>query len=121
MQQLQPLTDEELALLASIERDWDKLDPMARTFVDVPRRLFDYGLVARHDNGCLIISDGGKRALFQRRCSRCLAQIELGDGTPGDEDALRWLERAAFIKRESESDDAPRYSVTRRGQMWRDN
>ena len=76
----------------------------------MPRRLFEFGLVARQPDGELSLSKQGERALFQHKCVAALGQIDQGCG-PLDGSVERWLTSSGFIA------GAP-LKMTKRGQLW---
>jgi len=79
----------------------------------MPRRLFEFGLVARQPDGELSLSKQGERALFQHKCVTVLGQLgqlEQGRGAL-DGSVERWLKSSGFIA------GAP-FKITKRGQLW---
>ncbi len=78
----------------------------------MPRRLFEFGLVARQPDGELSLSKQGERALFQHKCVSVLGQLE--DGGALDGSVERWLLSSGFIA------GAPA-KMTKRGQLWLDS
>jgi len=78
----------------------------------MPRRLFEFGLVARQPDGELSLSKQGERALFQHKCVTVLGQID--GGGPLDGSVERWLVSSGFIAGSPSK-------ITRRGQLWLDS
>ena len=102
------LNQDEMDVLLALEQgQWrgalEKEAPM-------PRRLFEFGLVARQPDGELSLSKQGERALFQHKCVTVLGQLEDGCGAL-DGSVERWLLSSGFIA------GAPS-KITRRGQLW---
>ncbi|MDQ2822551.1 MAG: hypothetical protein M3Y65_19595 [Pseudomonadota bacterium] len=109
------LNQDEMDVLLALEQgQWrgalEKEAPM-------PRRLFEFGLVARQPDGELSLSKQGERALFQHKCVAVLGQI--GASSAAADDALdgsveRWLVSSGFIA------GTPN-KITKRGQLWLDS
>jgi len=76
----------------------------------MPRRLFEFGLVARQPDGELSLSKQGERALFQHKCVAVLGQLGQGNGAL-DGSVERWLMSSGFIAGSPSK-------ITRRGQLW---
>ena len=76
----------------------------------MPRRLFEFGLVARQPDGELNLSKQGERALFQHKCVTVLGELEQGRGEL-DGSVERWLMSSGFIA------GSP-FKITKRGQLW---
>lgn len=109
------LNQDEMDVLLALEQgQWrgalEKEAPM-------PRRLFEFGLVARLPDGELSLSKQGARALFQHKCLAVLG--EMGEHADAPSPALdgsveRWLMSSGFIA------GSP-LKITRRGQLWLDS
>jgi hypothetical protein len=102
------LNQDEMDVLLALEQgQWrgalEKEAPM-------PRRLFEFGLVARQPDGELNLSKQGERALFQHKCVTVLGQLEEGGGAL-DGSVERWLTSSGFIA------GSP-FKITKRGQLW---
>lgn len=102
------LNQDEMDVLLALEQgQWrgalEKEAPM-------PRRLFEFGLVARQPDGELSLSKQGERALFQHKCVAVLGQIDQG-GAPLDGSVERWLTSSGFIA-------GTPLKMTKRGQLW---
>jgi hypothetical protein len=102
------LNQDELDVLLALEQgQWrgalEKEAPM-------PRRLFEFGLVARQPDGELSLSKQGERALFQHKCVAVLAQLQAGCNEL-DGSVERWLVSSGFIA-------GTPSKITRRGQLW---
>ena len=76
----------------------------------MPRRLFEFGLVARQPDGELSMSKQGERALFQHKCVAVLGQLDTG-GEPLDGSVERWLMSSGFIA-------GTPSKMTKRGKLW---
>ena len=76
----------------------------------MPRRLFEFGLVARQPDGELSLSKQGERALFQHKCVEVLGQLGAGCGEL-DGSVERWLMSSGFIA-------GTPAKVTKRGKLW---
>jgi hypothetical protein len=110
------LNQDEMDVLLALEQgQWrgalEKEAPM-------PRRLFEFGLVARLPDGELSLSKQGARALFQHKCVAVLGQIGQQSEAPGgagaealDASVERWLMSSGFIA------GSP-VKITKRGQLW---
>jgi hypothetical protein len=98
--------DEMDVLLALEQGQWrgalEKEAPM-------PRRLFEFGLVARQPDGELSLSKQGERALFQHKCVSVLGRLD--DGAALEGSVERWLVSSGFIAGSPSK-------ITRRGQLW---
>jgi hypothetical protein len=102
------LNQEEIDVLLALEQgQWrgalEKEAPM-------PRRLFEFGLVARQPDGELSLSKQGERALFQHKCVAVLGQLDACGGQM-EGSVERWLTSSGFIA------GAP-LRMTRRGKLW---
>lgn len=102
------LNHDEIAILLALEQgQWrgalEKEAPM-------PRRLFEFGLVARQPDGELSLSKQGERALFQHKCVEALGQLQQGTGAL-DVGVERWLMSSGFIA-------GTPAKMTKRGQLW---
>jgi hypothetical protein len=102
------LNQEEIDVLLALEQgQWrgalEKEAPM-------PRRLFEFGLVARQPDGELSLSKQGERALFQHKCVAVLGQLD-GGGGQLDGSVERWLTSSGFIT------GSP-FKMTKRGKLW---
>ena len=62
----------------------------------MPRRLFEFGLVARQPDGELSLSKQGERALFLHNCVEVLGQLGAGCSEL-DGSVERWLMSSGFI------------------------
>ena len=102
------LNQDEMDVLLALEQgQWrgalEKEAPM-------PRRLFEFGLVARQPDGELSLSKQGERALFQHKCVDVLTQLQAGSNAL-DGSVERWLVSSGFI-----AGTPP--VITKRGQLW---
>jgi hypothetical protein len=102
------LNQDEMDVLLALEQgQWrgalEKEAPM-------PRRLLEFGLVARQPDGELSLSKQGERALFQHKCVTVLGQLEQGCGQL-DGSVERWLMSSGFIAGSPSR-------ITKRGQLW---
>ena len=80
----------------------------------MPRRLFEFGLVARQPDGELSMSKQGERALFQHKCVAVLGRLGTSCASGGgalDGSVERWLVSSGFIA-------GTPTKITKRGQLW---
>ena len=109
------LNQDEMDVLLALEQgQWrgalEKEAPM-------PRRLFEFGLVARQPDGELSLSKQGERALFQHKCVAVLGQIGASCSPAAetlDGSVERWLVSSGFIA-------GTPGKITKRGQLWLDS
>lgn len=62
------LQNDELAILVGIESAPGSVEQSLREGIELPKRLFEFGLIRRENTGSLYLTVEGKRVLFQARC-----------------------------------------------------
>lgn len=111
---MEKLTSVEISMLHALDGDKAEARPSVR-HADIPKRLFEFSLVARQPAGEMVMTKVGQRALFQHQCVQALQGLVRGEGTQLSSGVERWLVASGFV-----AQGAPGLAlqVTARGTLW---
>lgn len=106
------LDNDELQILLSLESGKGVLEGLGNQGVQVPKRLFEFGLIRRGPDGKLALTAAAENMLFRLSCAAALKR----EGKPVSRGVREWLAKAGFIKLSADGETL--IEVTRRGQLW---
>lgn len=108
------LSDEEIGVLQSLDAG-QASGGAAPGGAELPKRLFEFNLVARQPDGKLMLTKAGQRALFQHQCIGALDAMARGEMPVRASGVERWLAASGFVT-SAGPDQEPR--ITPRGRLW---
>jgi hypothetical protein len=106
------LENDELRILRSLESGEGVLEGLGQQGVNVPKRLFEFGLLRREPAGTLALTKLAERLLFRLSCASALRR----ENTPVSRGVREWLAKSGFVKLSADGESL--VEVTARGQLW---
>jgi hypothetical protein len=108
------LSGDEISALQSFDADQGPSTSAVRAG-DLPKRLFEFNLVARQPTGETTLTRSGQRALFQHECMAALSAMERGEDTRPASGVEKWLVSSGFAAHSVPGKGA---QITPRGKLW---